>query len=231
LIRGKSVQAVVVNDLLEVIGIGVSGTIGNNFYEINRNGIFENKILIAHFKFEDTVRVDSKKALRDIHAHRLNVRILSGDNSNVVQKIAAEIDLPMANALFELSPEKKSEVIQSYPHSMMVGDGANDAIALSNAFVGVAVFGAMDISLRAADVYLTTPGLAPIEKLLTLSEETMKVIRRNLVLSLAYNSLSVTAAFMGLINPLVAAIIMPLSSLTVLISTVVGTKKLRTLWK
>jgi copper/silver-translocating P-type ATPase len=231
LIRGKSVQAVVVNDLLEVIGFGVSGTIGNNFYEINRSGVFENKILIAHFKFEDTVRVDSRKALRDIHAHRLNVRILSGDNSNVVQKIASEIDLPMANALFELSPEKKSEVIQSYPHSMMVGDGANDAIALSNAFVGVAVFGAMDISLRAADVYLTTPGLAPIEKLLTLSEETMKVIRRNLVLSLAYNSLSVTAAFMGLINPLVAAIIMPLSSLTVLISTVVGTKKLRTLWK
>jgi Cu2+-exporting ATPase/Cu+-exporting ATPase len=114
---------------------------------------------------------------------------------------------------------------------MMVGDGANDAIALTSADVGVAVLGAMDISLRAADVYLTTPGLAPVEKLITLSEETMKVIHRNLVLSLAYNSLSVTAAFMGLINPLVAAIIMPLSSLTVLISTVVGTKKLRSLWK
>jgi P-type E1-E2 ATPase len=113
----------------------------------------------------------------------------------------------------------------------MIGDGANDAIALSQAQVGVAVLGAMDISLRAADVYLTTPGLIPVVKLIILSQETMKVIRRNLVLSLLYNSLSVTAAFMGIINPLVAAIIMPLSSLTVLISSVVGTKKLRQLWK
>jgi len=114
---------------------------------------------------------------------------------------------------------------------MMIGDGANDAIALSHAHVGVAVLGAMDISLRAADVYLTTPGLVPVEKLLILSQETMKVIKRNLILSLLYNSVSVAAAFAGIINPLVAAIIMPVSSLTVLFSTLAGTKKLRTLWK
>jgi cation transport ATPase len=104
-------------------------------------------------------------------------------------------------------------------------------LALSSADVGVAVLGAMDISLRAADVYLTTPGLIPVDKLLILSQETMKVVRRNLVLSLLYNSLSVTAAFMGVISPLVAAIIMPLSSLTVLLSTLIGTKKMRCLWK
>jgi Cu2+-exporting ATPase/Cu+-exporting ATPase len=134
-------------------------------------------------------------------------------------------------AIASLSPEEKSHLIQTTPHSMMVGDGANDAIALSQADVGVAVLGAMDISLRAADVYLSTPGLAPVEKLMVLSKETMKVVYRNLFLSLLYNSLSVTAAFMGYISPLVAAIIMPLSSLTVLISTIVGTKKLRSLWK
>ena len=218
-------------DHLELLGVGVSGIIDGHLYEINRNGIFEDKYKVASFIVEDTVRADSKVALQNLLNHQLNVKILSGDNSRVVGNIAREINLPLSHAHSELSPEDKNTLIKSNPHSMMVGDGANDAIALSHADVGVAVFGAVDISLRAADVYISTPGLAPVEKLITLSEETMKVIRRNLVLSLSYNSISVTAAFLGLISPLVAAIIMPLSSLTVLASTVIGTKKLRLLWK
>ena len=113
----------------------------------------------------------------------------------------------------------------------MVGDGANDAMALEGADVGIAVSGAMDISLRASDVYLTVPGLSGVEKLLVLSGETMKIVRRNLVLSLIYNSLSVFFVFTGVINPLVAAIVMPVSSLTVLLSTLYGTGKMRSLWK
>jgi Cu2+-exporting ATPase/Cu+-exporting ATPase len=89
----------------------------------------------------------------------------------------------------------------------------------------------MDISLRAADIYLTIPGMGSVTDLLKISKETMKVIYRNLILSLLYNSISVILAFTGYISPLTAAIIMPLSSLTVLISTLVGTKELRRQWK
>jgi Cu2+-exporting ATPase/Cu+-exporting ATPase len=113
----------------------------------------------------------------------------------------------------------------------MIGDGANDSIALSSADTGIAVYGAMDISLRAADVYLTLPGLSSATELLIISKETMKVIYRNLILSLLYNSASVILAFTGYISPLTAAIIMPLSSLTVLISTLIGTRELRRQWK
>lgn len=230
-IKGNSCETYFMNDHVEIIGHGVSGTINENFYQINRDGIFENNIKVATFKVEDLVRSDSKQVLQDLLGHKMTVQILSGDSTTIVQKVAAAINMPAWYAHSNLSPEVKCELIKAAPQSMMVGDGANDSIALSHADVGVAVLGAMDISLRAADVYLTIPGLAPVEKLITLSEETMKVIHRNLVLSLIYNSVSVTAAFMGLISPLVAAIIMPLSSLTVLISTVIGTKKLRTLWK
>jgi heavy metal translocating P-type ATPase len=228
-VRSKNTRPYLVTDKLEVPGLGVSGYIENSFYEINRHGIFENHLPVARFEVEDTVREDSRKILNQMKHHGLSVSILSGDSLEAVQKISKEVHLN--NYRSDLSPEEKSNLIKSTPHTMMVGDGANDALALSSADVGVAVLGAMDISLRAADVYLTTPGLAPVEKLIVLSQETMKVVRRNLVLSLLYNSLSVTAAFMGIISPLVAAIIMPLSSLTVLISTIIGTKKMRDLWK
>lgn len=225
------VNSLQVEDFKEVIGLGVSGNIEGRYYEINRAGVFENGLHVISFMVEDTVRGDSKKVLKDLAKHKLRVKILSGDQSRIVNKIADNLGLSHEMAISELSPDQKSQMIKNTPHSMMVGDGANDAIALSHADVGVAVMGAMDISLRAADVYLTTPGLVPVEKLVILSKETMKVIRRNLILSLTYNSLSVAAAFSGLITPLVAAIIMPLSSLTVLLSTLAGTKKLRALWK
>ena len=75
------------------------------------------------------------------------------------------------------------------------------------------------------------PGLSSVAELMVISKETMKVIYRNLVLSISYNSVSVFLAYTGHISPLAAAIIMPLSSLTVLISTLAGTKTLRKLWK
>jgi Cu2+-exporting ATPase/Cu+-exporting ATPase len=230
-IKGASYRTLAVENFQEILGKGVSGRIDNHFYEINKNGIFEDYELIATFGVKDTVRADSKGTLIELRKSGLDIKILSGDKKEVVEKIAEEVGLSNRNTLSELTPEQKSDLIKQTPQAMMIGDGANDAIALSHAHVGVAVMGAMDISLRAADVYLTTPGLIPVEKLFVLAQETMKVIRRNLVLSLLYNSVSVAAAFSGIINPLVAAIIMPVSSLTVLFSTLIGTKRLRNLWK
>lgn len=230
-VRPQGPKLLTVEDLKETIGQGVSGTIDGHFYMINRSGVFEDNNLVATYQVEDSVRNDSRPALDKIVAKGRNVQILSGDRAEVVESIAREINLPKDFAHSELTPEEKSQKIKNASHSMMVGDGANDAIALGDADVGVAVLGAMDISLRAADVYLTTPGLVPVEKLITLSEETMKVIYRNLGLSLAYNCFSVAMCFAGYITPLTAAIIMPISSLTVLISTLIGTKELRSLWK
>ncbi len=230
-IKGSEQSSLPVVEYRETLGTGVSGTIEGHFYEIKKERIFQDGVPVAEFQVADTVRPDSAGSVAALTQRGLGVSILSGDRVEVVERIAAQVSLPMTQALAELGPEAKSELIKKTPGSMMIGDGANDAIALGNAHVGVAVHGAMDISLRAADVYLTTPGLVPVEKLLILASETMRVIRRNLVLSLCYNSLSVLAAFHGYISPLVAAIIMPVSSLTVLLSTLAGTKKLRRLWK
>ncbi len=220
-----------VSDLKEMPGVGVSGHINGHFYEIKNYEIYEDHALVAKFKIQDALRPDAQASLNALRYEGLKLQILSGDKAEHVKEIALKLGLSKDEYQAELSPEKKSQVIKSTPNSIMVGDGANDAIALASAGTGIAVFGAMDISLRAADVYMNYPGLSSVAELMVISKETMKVIYRNLVLSISYNCVSVFLAYTGHISPLAAAIIMPLSSLTVLISTLAGTKTLRKLWK
>lgn len=219
-----------VSGFREIPGHGVEGIINGHRYEISGGEIFEDDVSVAHFDVRDGIRSDSREIIARLEAQGREVSILSGDKEGAVMSLARAAGVNPERALFRMSPERKVEIVKAGA-SVMVGDGANDAMALSGADVGIAVSGAMDIALRASDVYLTIPGLGGVEKLLTLSRETMKVVKRNLALSLAYNAVSVGFVFAGLISPLVAAIVMPVSSLTVLFSTLVGTKKMRSLWK
>ncbi len=228
-LKDSAQEILSVENYKEIMGTGVEGNIGVHFYEIKHGSIFEDKILIAKFSLKDHIRPDTKNAVSKLKAQGLNVKMLSGDKLLIAKSIAESAGIDQENVFAELSPETKLSMIKEQSHSLMVGDGANDAMALCNSYVSVAVLGSLDISLRASDIYLTTPGISHVPQLITISSETMKVIKRNLVLSLLYNSLSVYAAFAGIISPLVAAIIMPVSSLTVLASTLIGTKKLNLL--
>ena len=101
----------------------------------------------------------------------------------------------------------------------MVGDGVNDAAAIARAGVGVGVRGGAEACLAAADVFLAREGLGGLVALTTGARRTMGVIRRNIAFSLAYNALGAALAAAGLINPLLAAILMPASSLTVVLAS------------
>jgi Cu2+-exporting ATPase len=170
--------------------------------------------------FGDALRPDAAASLRELSKLGSSMSILSGDHPLVVQRVARH--LPVRPALGGVSPEQKLEkVLASMRRGervVMVGDGVNDAAAISAATVGIAVHGGAETSLLAAGVFSTTPGVSPVLEAVRGARWTLRAIHRGLVFSLAYNAVGVVLAMSGVLSPLVAAVMMPLSSLTVLSS-------------
>ncbi len=140
----------------------------------------------------------------------------------MVRAVARSLGLPDEECHGALSPEdKRAEVARAGTGGrvVMVGDGVNDAAAIAAASVGVGVHGGAEACLAVADVYLTRTGLTPLVTLGAGAARTMRVIRRNIAFSIAYNLVGVTLAMSGAINPLLAALLMPASSLTVVLAS------------
>ncbi len=185
-------------------------------------GLYKNGVFQKAAAFSDTVRDASEEAVARFNARGLDVYLLTGDAERPAHAVAEHVGVDSENVLAGKSPEEKRTIMGEYPRALMVGDGVNDSVALATAHVSVAVQGSMEASFKAADIYLTQPGLQPLVDLMDLSDATISIIKRNLLLSLAYNATFGTLALLGYVNPLLAAVLMPASSVTVVLSAVIG---------
>ncbi len=177
---------------------------------------------LAAAGFGDALRADAREALERVRALGWHVGILSGDHPGVVAALGRRLGLDPGECLGGMAPEDKLAAVADGAAGgpvVMVGDGVNDAAALAAASVGIAVHGGAEAALAAADVFVTRPGVVRIVELCEGARRGLRVVRRNLVFSLVYNTVGVALAMSGLLNPLVAAILMPLSSLTVIVSS------------
>lgn len=173
----------------------------------------------------DDLRPDAPAMIQQLRADGWTVGILSGDHPEIVSGIARRLAIDSEFVHAAVRPEEKLAIIQESTRlgtTVMVGDGVNDSAALAAATVGIAVHGGAEASLQAAAVYLNRPGLTGVKELLDGALLTHRVIYRNLLLSLMYNVFAAGLALAGLINPLLAAVLMPVSSLTVLIFSFVN---------
>lgn len=187
-------------------------------------GLYENDNLICRLVLGDQLREGSQRSVEELKEQGYQLRILSGDVQQTVETTAKMLNMREENAQGGLDPSQKAELVEADSGVMMVGDGVNDALALKLSDIAIATQGSLDLSLKVSDVYLTRPGITLVPVLLDLASETRRVLKRNLAISLTYNLLFGAAALMGWVNPLWAAVLMPISSILVLLSSSLGSR-------
>lgn len=218
----------------EIVGQGVRGLIEGVRFEVRSLESSEHSEIavqvlqdgnpVAKLFFVDQIREDAKETIAYFQSKGIQTHLISGDRAAIVSEIAAETGIPLENALGDLMPEDKRQWVAKSSHSCMIGDGANDALAIQSADVGIAMKGSVDMSKQNADIYFLKGGLAPLKDLFKISALTKKVLVRNLTISLVYNFIGGVLSLMGFIDPMMAAILMPVSSVAIIGSSIWGFK-------
>ncbi len=172
----------------------------------------------------DRVRDDAFHALQQLRGRGWRTVMLSGDTHDVVASVGRALAFEAPDALGAVSPEGKLAFVEQLKATsgrtvVMVGDGVNDAAAIAAAHVGIGVHGGAEACLATADIYLTRPGLGALVELTEGARRTLHVIRRNIALSIGYNLIGAGLAVFGVLTPLIAAILMPTSSITVVLGS------------
>jgi Cu2+-exporting ATPase len=181
-------------------------------------------IPVARFRFADSVRPGVARELAELAAQGYGIFILSGDRREKVESLAVELGLPPSHALGGLSPEQKAIWIENHaPQSaLMLGDGANDSLAFDKALCRGTPVIHRGILESKADFYYLRRGIGGIRDLLATEGTHRRVQLAIIAFSVAYNVAAAGFAVAGQINPLVAAILMPASSMASLAIVTVG---------
>ncbi|PSQ52467.1 heavy metal translocating P-type ATPase [Halobacteriales archaeon SW_8_65_20] len=168
----------------------------------------------------DTVKQRASEAVRQLTARGVDVMMLTGDNERTARSVAERVGIEPENVRAEVLPADKSGVVESVQEegrtAMMVGDGVNDAPALAVAHVGTAIGSGTDVAIEAADVTLMRDDPVDVVKAIRISEATLQKIKQNLVWALGYNTAMIPLASLGLLQPVLAAGAMAISSVSVL---------------
>ncbi len=178
--------------------------------------VSENSNIIGVLAVADTLKSDSVEAIRQLHSDGYKTLLITGDNEKTARAIAqqAGIDDVMANVLPE-DKAKKVEELQREGMVAFVGDGINDAPALKQSNVGIAMGTGTDIAIESGDIVLAKGSLIGVVQAIRLSKATFRKIKQNLFWAFAYNTIAIPIAIAGLLHPIIAEIAMALSSVTV----------------
>lgn len=216
--------------LLEAFSIPLEESVKNAVRTEQEHGktvsyIAKNQEVIGYVVLSDALKKTTKKAIQAIQDKGIEVHMLTGDNKNTAQSIAKEVGISVFTA--EVLPEDKYKYIEALQKKgkvvAMAGDGINDAPALAQSDIGIAMGTGTDVAIESSGLTLVRGDIYDIKKALVLGEKTMRNIKQNLFFALIYNALGVPIAagilypFFGiLLSPMIAAVAMSFSSVSVI---------------
>jgi Cu+-exporting ATPase len=180
---------------------------------VMHDGIPQGVVAVA-----DTPRPTARAAIQVLHGMGIATVLLSGDRDAAARALADHTGIPVVRA--QVLPEDKVRVIRDLQREgkqvAMVGDGVNDAPALAQADIGMAMGSGTDVAMETADITLMGDDLQAVPRALRLSRRTLRTIRQNLFWAFIYNTVGIPLAALGLLNPMIAAAAMALSSVSVI---------------
>ena len=178
--------------------------------------VAEGKKILGVIAVADSVKEDSKEAIRRLNKAGYRTVMITGDNERTAKAIAKQVGIKevIANVLPEYKA-KKVEELQKNGMVAFVGDGINDAPALKQSNVGIAMGTGTDIAIEAGDIVLAKGSLEGVVQSINLSKATFRKIKQNLFWAFAYNVIAIPLAVAGVLHPVIAEVAMALSSVTV----------------
>ncbi len=200
----------------------VSAEVEKKFRELQEQAktvmmIAVNKKVIGLVAVADTLKEDTVNAVQDLEKLGLKTIMLTGDNQKTAEAIAKQIG--MSDVYAEVLPDEKVKIVKQaqskYKMVAMVGDGINDAPALTQANVGIAIGTGTDIAIEAGDIILVRGDLSGLVSAIKLSKATFKKIKQNLFWAFIYNTVALPIAIFGLLHPVIAELCMATSSVSV----------------
>ncbi|HKQ36998.1 MAG TPA: cation-translocating P-type ATPase [Verrucomicrobiae bacterium] len=182
-------------------------------------GLASGTKLLGTITVRDTLKPDVANIIRTLEGRGLKTFLITGDSAETARLIAREVGIPIDRVFAEVRPERKAELVRKLQEQhkvAFVGDGINDAPALEQADLGIAVARASDIAREAADMILLKSDIHAVPESLGLARATLRTIKQNLFWAFFYNALGIPLAAFGFMSPVLCAAAMALSDLVVI---------------